>query len=79
MRDPEVVVAGFDRPEIRLEVDQYADAAAKQHGVLDRVLAEVGEGHGPGIVYSATRKGTEELAEDLRRARAAGRGPTTPG
>src|SRR3954467_11309792 len=39
MRDPETVVAGFDRPEIRLEVDQYADAHSKQQGVLDGLLA----------------------------------------
>ncbi|MCW2702413.1 MAG: ATP-dependent helicase, RecQ family [Blastococcus sp.] len=65
MREARVVVAGFDRPEIRLEVDQYADAYGKQQGVLDRVLAEIGDGRGPGIVYSATRKGTEEIAEQL--------------
>jgi ATP-dependent DNA helicase RecQ len=65
MYDPEVVVAGFDRPEIRLEVDHYADAHAKDQGVLDRVLAEIGEGRGPGIVYSATRRGTEEVAAEL--------------
>ena len=65
MRDPEIVVAGFDRPEIRLEVDHYADAHGKEQGVLDRVLAEIGEGRGPGIVYSATRKGTEEIAAQL--------------
>ncbi|MBB3086942.1 RecQ family ATP-dependent DNA helicase [Geodermatophilus sabuli] len=65
MRDARVVVAGFDRPEIRLEVEQHADAHGKQQAVLDRVLAEVGEGHVPGIVYSATRKGTEELAAEL--------------
>jgi ATP-dependent DNA helicase RecQ len=65
MRDPEVVVAGFDRPEIRLEVDHYADARGKEQGVLDRVLAEIGDGRGPGIVYSATRRGTEEVAERL--------------
>jgi ATP-dependent DNA helicase RecQ len=65
MRDPEIVVAGFDRPEIRLEVDHHADARGKEQGVLDRVLAEIGEGRGPGIVYSATRKGTEEIAGQL--------------
>jgi ATP-dependent DNA helicase RecQ len=65
MRDPQVVVAGFDRPEIRLEVDHYADAHGKEQGVLDRVLAEIGAGRGPGIVYSATRRGTEEVAEQL--------------
>jgi ATP-dependent DNA helicase RecQ len=66
MRDPAIVVAGFDRPEIRLEVDPHADARGKDLGVLDRVLAEIGEGRGPGIVYSATRKGTEAIAEELR-------------
>jgi ATP-dependent DNA helicase RecQ len=65
MRDPAVVVAGFDRPEIRLEVDHHPDAAAKREAVLERVLGEVGAGHVPGIVYSATRKGTLELAQDL--------------
>jgi ATP-dependent DNA helicase RecQ len=65
MRDARTVVAGFDRPEIRLEVDHHADPHGKHTGALDRVLHEVGEGHVPGIVYSATRKGTEELAADL--------------
>src|SRR4029453_17470781 len=65
-RTAEIVVAGFDRPEIRLEVDHHADARGKELGVLDRVLAEIGEGRGPGIVYSATRKGTESIAEELR-------------
>jgi ATP-dependent DNA helicase RecQ len=65
MREPEIVVAGFDRPEIRLEVDHYADAHGKEQGVLDRVLAEIGDGRGPGIVYSATRRGTEEIAGRL--------------
>ncbi|MGY2067978.1 RecQ family ATP-dependent DNA helicase [Blastococcus sp. SYSU DS0619] len=65
MDEPEIVVAGFDRPEIRLEVDHYADAHAKEQGVLDRVLAEIGDGRGPGIVYTATRRGTEEIAAAL--------------
>ncbi|TYP88106.1 RecQ family ATP-dependent DNA helicase [Blastococcus xanthinilyticus] len=65
MRDAEIVVAGFDRPEIRLEVDHYADAHAKEEAVLDRVLTEIGDGRGPGIVYSATRKGTEQVAGQL--------------
>jgi ATP-dependent DNA helicase RecQ len=65
MCDAQVIVAGFDRPEIRLEVDHYADAYGKDQGVLDRVLAEIGEGRGPGIVYSATRRSTEEVADAL--------------
>lgn len=66
MRDAEVVVAGFDRPEIRLEVAHHPDAAAKHEAVLDVVLQQVGEGAVPGIVYSATRKGAHDLAEALR-------------
>lgn len=63
MTDPEVVVAGFDRPEIRLEVEQHADAHAKHTAVLDRVTALTERGSG--ILYSATRRSTEELAEAL--------------
>ncbi len=40
MTEPAIVVAGFDRPEIRLEVDHHADARGKELGVLDRVLTE---------------------------------------
>ncbi|MGY1843954.1 RecQ family ATP-dependent DNA helicase [Modestobacter sp. SYSU DS0875] len=63
MRDPEVVVAGFDRPEIRLEVEQHADAHGKHAAVLDRVT-ELTQ-RGTGILYSATRRGTEEFAQAL--------------
>ncbi|WP_222264550.1 RecQ family ATP-dependent DNA helicase [Modestobacter marinus] len=63
MREPEIVVAGFDRPEIRLEVEQHADAHAKHTAVLDRVTELAGQG--TGILYSATRRGTEEFAEAL--------------
>ncbi|SDO01567.1 ATP-dependent DNA helicase RecQ [Geodermatophilus sp. DSM 45219] len=65
MRDPRVVVAGFDRPEIRLEVEQHADAHAKEKAVHERVTALVGDGQVPGIVYSATRRGTEQIAAEL--------------
>ncbi|KQS66717.1 recombinase RecQ [Modestobacter sp. Leaf380] len=70
MEDPAVVVAGFDRPEIRFEVEHHADADAKTAALLDRAVAEAQRGNG--IVYSATRRGTEELAEAL-----AGRGLRT--
>jgi ATP-dependent DNA helicase RecQ len=63
MVDPAVVVAGFDRPEIRLEVEHHADAEGKHRAVLDRV-AELAE-DGIGILYCATRKGTGEYAEAL--------------
>ncbi|SDF83259.1 RecQ family ATP-dependent DNA helicase [Klenkia brasiliensis] len=63
MADPAVVVAGFDRPEIRLEVEHHADADRKTAALLDRAVAEAA--HGTGIVYSATRKGTITLADAL--------------
>src|SRR5688572_1172962 len=47
MRDPEIVVAGFDRPEIRLEVDHHADARGKEQGDRKSVVwerEEVSEG-----------------------------------
>ena len=63
MRDPAVVVAGFDRPEIALEVEHHADAEGKRRAVLDRTTALTEQG--TGIVYSATRRGTEDLCAGL--------------
>ncbi|WP_082522998.1 ATP-dependent DNA helicase RecQ [Geodermatophilus sp. Leaf369] len=63
MSDPAVVVAGFDRPEIAIEVEHHADADRKTAALLDRAVVEAGRG--VGIVYSATRAGTVELAEAL--------------
>ncbi len=63
MTDPAVVVAGFDRPEIRLEVEHHADADRKTTALLDRAVAEAARG--TGIVYSATRRGTVDLADAL--------------
>jgi ATP-dependent DNA helicase RecQ len=62
MRDPEVVVRGFDRPNIRLEVDRQYEPERKRRALLDRVEAAPK----PGIVYCATKKGAEEVAADLR-------------
>lgn len=62
MRDPAVIVRGFDRPNIWLGVERYEDETLKTPALLDRV-AEVG---GPGIVYAATRRTAEDLAGALR-------------
>ena len=61
MRDPAVLVQGFDRPNIDLSVERVPDKPRKQQAVLDHVLAAPK----PGIVYAATRKHAEELAELL--------------
>ena len=61
MREPALIVRGFDRPNIRLEVDRHHDERAKRRALLDGV-EELG---GPGIVYVATRRTAEELADEL--------------
>jgi ATP-dependent DNA helicase RecQ len=62
MRDPELIVRGFDRPNIRLSVERFREDRHKRRALLERVEAT----DGPGIVYVATRKLTEELAEELQ-------------
>jgi ATP-dependent DNA helicase RecQ len=64
MREPEVIIRGFDRPNIRLEVDRHHDEHRKRRALVERARS-IG---GPGIVYVATRKGTEQLAAELEEA-----------
>ncbi|MDN3295819.1 RecQ family ATP-dependent DNA helicase [Streptomyces ficellus] len=61
MEDPELVVAGFDRPNITLEVRRFLEDADKRRAVVERAAAEPK----PGIVYTATRKDAEEYAAEL--------------
>jgi ATP-dependent DNA helicase RecQ len=61
LRDPLLLVRGFDRPNLRLAVDRFHDKAHQRRALLDAVAdAEPG-----GIVYIATRRDSEEVAEDL--------------
>src|SRR5579883_1075439 len=62
MRDPRVVVQGFDRPNIWLGVETYYDESEKKRALLERVS----EAEKPGIVYVATRKHAEEVAGALQ-------------
>jgi ATP-dependent DNA helicase RecQ len=64
MREPEVIIRGFDRPNIRLEVDRHHDDRRKRRALVERAKA-LG---GPGIVYVATRKLAEEYAAALEEA-----------
>jgi ATP-dependent DNA helicase RecQ len=61
LRDPFLVVAGFDRPNLFLEAVPSADADVRREAILERVLAM----DGPGIVYATTRRETEDYAEEL--------------
>jgi ATP-dependent DNA helicase RecQ len=64
MRDPLVVVSGFNRPNIHLAVERFYDEHPKRAALVERVAGM----QAPGIVYSATRGTTEELADALRDA-----------
>ena len=64
LRDPNVLVRGFDRPNIHLAVERFhgdRGAERKQRALLDAIDAA----ERPGIVYVATRRQAEELAESL--------------
>lgn len=57
MRKPEILIRGFDRPNLYLRVDHFPDEAQKTDALVHRVRwAEK-----PGIVYVSTRKKAEEV------------------
>ena len=62
LREPRVLVGGFDRPNIHLAVVRHEDEAAKERAVIETAL----EGTRPALVYVATRADTERFAERLR-------------
>ena len=62
LRDPEIIVRGFDRPNIHLAVDRHEDATRKTRALLEWVEDAA---PGPGIVYCSTQRATEEIAEAL--------------
>jgi ATP-dependent DNA helicase RecQ len=62
MREPQVIVKGFDRPNIWLGVERFHDAERKTAAVVDAVAGS----RPPGIVYVATQRGAEQLAAVLR-------------
>jgi ATP-dependent DNA helicase RecQ len=63
LRDPKVFVAGFDRPNLFIEVLRVSGDKDK----LGRLLA-LARGGGPGIVYAATRRNVEKVVSALRAA-----------
>ena len=67
LRDPVVIVTGFDRPEIRLSVERFADARDKDAALVERTVG-LASGDRSGIVYVATRRRSEELAAGLEDA-----------
>ena len=70
LHEPVSIIQGFDRPNLRLEVQRFTQAADKDRALIERVSGL----DGCGLVYAATRKETERLATELnergRRAKA---------
>jgi ATP-dependent DNA helicase RecQ len=63
MKDPLVLVRGFDRPNISLDVVRHQEDKGKRKAVLEQVAALAREGQG--LLYAATRKDTEKYAAKL--------------
>ncbi len=61
MNNPVEIVEGFDRPNIYLS----ACCCHGEQEKLDRLFHAVAEAATPGIIYVATRKAAEEIAEKL--------------
>ncbi|HEY9882577.1 MAG TPA: RecQ family ATP-dependent DNA helicase [Thermosynechococcaceae cyanobacterium] len=61
MKDAQVIVQGFDRPNLWLGVERFEDDEEKQAALVQRVV----KAEKPGIIYAATRKRAESLATAL--------------
>lgn len=65
MTDPLVLVRGFDRPNISLDVIRHHEDKEKRRAVVRQAAELVRELQGPGLVYAAKRKDTEKYAAKL--------------
>jgi ATP-dependent DNA helicase RecQ len=67
LRDPAVIVAGFDRPNIHLAVERFEQAADRDRAIVQAASTLEGEG----IVYTATRRHAVELSDAITASRPA--------
>ncbi|WP_347877952.1 RecQ family ATP-dependent DNA helicase [Salinibacterium sp. ZJ454] len=61
LRQPLVLTRGFDRPNLRLEVQRHSDDREKRDAVIEQVLALPK----PGLLYVSTRRDSERYAVAL--------------
>ncbi len=61
MREPNVIVKGFDRPNIRLRVETFRNKTDKLEDLLKRVSWQGGSG----IVYVSSRARAEQIAQEI--------------
>jgi ATP-dependent DNA helicase RecQ len=59
LRDPFVQISGFDRPNLHFSVERFFDDADKDAALVERVAGYAK----PGIVYTATRRDAERIAD----------------
>ncbi|MGF6833068.1 ATP-dependent DNA helicase RecQ [Paenarthrobacter sp. TE4293] len=64
MKDPLVLIRGFDRPNISLAVVRHQEDKAKRKAVVEQVAA-MAKAEGLGLLYAATRKDTGKYAAEL--------------
>ncbi|WP_211247581.1 RecQ family ATP-dependent DNA helicase [Cryptosporangium arvum] len=62
LREPEEVIAGFDRPNLWLEVSRQVTAPGVRKAVIDRVASETPTG----LLYVQTRREATDYTEALR-------------
>ncbi|MBC5773594.1 DNA helicase RecQ [Pontibacter sp. KCTC 32443] len=62
LRDPQIFISSFDRPNINLMVKPGRDRFNKITEFLDKHHKQ------PGIIYCLSRKGTEAIADKLKRS-----------
>ena len=65
LKDPRIFVAGFDRPNLALQVE-HVDGDSHKPSRIERLVRE---SNGPGIIYAATRKAVEQVSAKLQLAR----------
>src|SRR5215469_12211085 len=66
MRDPQVIVADFDRPNISLAVRRARHDLPEDRAIDDRTVEIVLAHDGPALVYALSHARCESLAERLR-------------
>jgi ATP-dependent DNA helicase RecQ len=65
LRDPRIIVTGFDRPNIWLGVHVFIEGRDAPGAKREALLAQVESQPGSGIVYCGTRRHTEEIGGEL--------------
>jgi ATP-dependent DNA helicase RecQ len=66
MRDPQIIVADFDRPTISLSVRRARHDLPEDQAIDDRTVEVVLAHDGPALVYALTHARCESLADRLR-------------